>query len=1159
MSTHTARPGNEPVRTGRPTDGDPVEVLSLDPGSQDAARRACALAERMLARSKELEKRRDQKLHERLGSMLEDESGKASMLVLIDEVLRIHDPARAARRLRELLAEQGAPSFLGTVDRAAFSVGARSATRAPKLVLPLVLERVRREAGGSILPAEDPAFGRLLRRRAAQGVRMNVNVLGEAVLGDEEAAHRVEQVLARVRRPDVDYISVKASAICAHLTSIAFETSVQRVAKPLRRIYREAMAARPAVFVNLDMEEYDDLELTTAVFMRVLSEPEFTGLDAGIVLQAYLPDSSAALLRLCEWARERRDGGGGSIKVRIVKGANLAMEAVEAEVAGWPQAPFGTKTEVDAHYKHMLDLALDERWSGAVRLGVASHNLFDIAWALTVAADRRMSERIEIEMLEGMAPAQAQAVKEEAGGLLLYAPIAARDDFESAIAYLVRRLDENTQPDNFLRSLFSLEPGSPTFEAERARFLQAVAARSELDTHPRRDQDRSRPQPAGDPDAAFVNEPDTDFSSAANRRWLADAIESYRSHPATVVEATVAGQELAEPLTGSGIDPNHPEREAYRYVRADRELVERAVGAARTAQQEWAARPMQERRSILNRVADVMAAHRGETIAVMMHDAGKVVGQADPEVSEAIDFARYYAAGTRTLETLLGQDLDFEPLGVVVVASPWNFPYAIPAGGVLASLAAGNSVILKPAPETVLTASLIARYCYEAGVPRDVLQFLPTPDDEVGQRLITHEDVGGVILTGAFETAELFTGWKPELRLHAETSGKNALVVTATADMDLAIADLVSSAFGHGGQKCSAASLGILEASVYDDPAFRRRLADAVTTLRVGVTTDLATDVGPLINPPSGPLADALTRLQPGEQWLVEPQQVGDNPHLWSPGVKLGVRPGSPFHLTECFGPVLGLMRAESLDQALNWQNAVAYGLTGGIHALDPAEIRHWSERVEVGNAYINRHTTGAVVQRQPFGGWKRSSVGPTVKAGGPNYVLSLGRWTDRGMVDVSHLHASLSRAWAQEFGVEHDPTGLAAERNLFRYRPLPAALLRVGELVPGEAVANALAAADRAGVAVQVSTPVHRDDLPATRLVVETDAALAGRLARSRAARIRVLGAVDPQLRTAAMAVGMPLDDSPVVSHGRVEGLRWLREQAVSITNHRHGTIMTA
>ncbi|HYD10132.1 MAG TPA: proline dehydrogenase family protein, partial [Acidimicrobiales bacterium] len=708
----------------------------------------------------------------------------------------------------------------------------------------------------------------------------------------------------------------------------------------------------------------------------------------GIVLQAYLPDSHDALQRLGAWAVERHRRAGGTVKVRIVKGANLAMERVEAELRDWPQAPYESKADVDASFKRLLRAALDPAFAGALRVGVGSHNLYDVAWALTAR-----DERVEIEMLEGMAEAQAREVLDEAGSILLYAPVVRHDEMDAAIAYLVRRLDENAAPESFLRHLLA----GDDLEGERRRFVAAVARVDTVPTSPRRTQDRRtevHDTPLG---ARFRNEPDTDFVLPANRAWLADVL---------------AGPDPAIDVPTIGV-----------------EEVDAAVARAAAAGERWRATPIAERRRIVHRIGDAIARRRGGVLRAMAVETGKVIAEGDPEVSEGVDFARWYAEHAI-------DDPAFTPYSTVVVASPWNFPFAIPMGGVTATLAAGGAVILKPAPEAVQCGRLVAELSWEAGVPEDVVQWLPSPDGDVGKRLITHPDIDAVILTGSFETAQLFHSWRPTLRLHAETSGKNALVVTATADVDLAVRDLVRSAFGHAGQKCSAASVAIVEASVHDDPRFLRQLADAVASLPVGPPTDLRSVVGPTIHEPEGFLRESLTSLQPGESWVVTPQRLG--PSLWSPGVKIGVRPGSPFHCTEAFGPVLGVMRVRDLDEAIEAQNGVPFGLTAGIHSLDPAAVERWLDRIEAGNLYVNRHITGAIVRRQPFGGWKRSVVGPTVKAGGPHYVASLGRWSPGD-------GTSYEDAWSSIYSQQHDPSGLRVESNVLRYRPLPGGVALIG------------------------------------------------------------------------------------------------------------------
>jgi RHH-type proline utilization regulon transcriptional repressor/proline dehydrogenase/delta 1-pyrroline-5-carboxylate dehydrogenase len=368
--------------------------------------------------------------------------------------------------------------------------------------------------------------------------------------------------------------------------------------------------------------------------------------------------------------------------------------------------------------------------------------------------------------------------------------------------------------------------------------------------------------------------------------------------------------------------------------------------------------------------------------------------------------------------------------------------------------------------------------------------------------------------------------------------------------MDAALRDIVRSAFGHAGQKCSAASLAIVESSVHDSRAFQARLRDAVRSVVVGWPSDPATMMGPLIKPPSGPLERALTQLDPGEEWLVEPRQLdgdrssGTGSRLWSPGVKIGVRAGSWFHMTECFGPVLGLMRADDLDHALSLQNATPFGLTGGIQSLDPGEISHWLQHVHVGNAYVNRHITGAVVRRQPFGGWKRSSVGAGPKAGGPDYALAMCRISGPAP-ERERAAESFATWWSEWFRRDHDPTLMRSERNVLRYRPLDSVLLRVDGDVPSDAIAVAVEAASRCGVRLEMSDAAD-----------ESEQEMLERVLRAGVERVRLLVPIAAARRVTLLEHGVGIDDRPVSGHGRVELARWLKEQSISESTHRYGRI---
>ncbi|WP_034620362.1 bifunctional proline dehydrogenase/L-glutamate gamma-semialdehyde dehydrogenase [Cellulomonas sp. URHE0023] len=1074
--------------------------------SQDVTNDAVHLAREWLTATAEEQTARERRTTGRLAALVADPAGLELAVRFVDRVARPQDVRVAARELAELSASSA--GFLGPADKAMLGLGSRVGPILPAVVVPAARERLR-SLVGHLVADDGPGLAKHLARTRTDGFRLNLNLLGEAVLGEREAAARLARVTALVERPDVDYVSVKVSAVASQLSTWDTEGSVARVVDRLRPLY--LTAAKHGTFLNLDMEEYRDLALTIRVFERLASDPALSEAPMGIVLQAYLPDASDALDELTSVAGGRT--GAARLKVRLVKGANLAMEQVESELHGWPQAPYGSKQDVDAAYLRLVDRSLAPERTRHLRVGVASHNLFHVAAAHLLAQERGVGEALDVEMLQGMAPAQARAVRDTVGSVLLYTPVVARHDFDVAIAYLVRRLEENSASQNFLHALFADEAA---MDAQESAFRTAYRDRLLPPTAPRR-----VARPALDLSDEFANTPDTDPAAALARAWARGIVEREIDVP----PGAVLVSSIAE------VD----------------EVVARAVAAAPG----WGATSPADRAKALHRVAESLEEARSDLVAAMVHEAGKTVAEADPEVSEAVDFARYYA--DRAVDLASVEGAVHTPSGVSVVTPPWNFPVAIPVGSVLASLAAGSPVLVKPAPQTPLCGQ-VAMAAIQRGLDAPgALTVVLSPEGPVGRHLVTHPSVSRVLLTGSIETARLFAGWRPSLDVLAETSGKNALVITPSADVDLAVADLVRSAFGHAGQKCSAASLAILVGSAGRSDRLRRQLADAVSSLRVGPSTDLGNAVGPLTEPASGKLLRALTTLDAGESWLIKPRRLDEEGRLWSPGVKFGVQPGSWFHLTECFGPVLGIVFVETLDAAIEVQNAVPFGLTGGLHSLEETEIAHWLDRVEVGNAYVNRHITGAIVRRQPFGGWKASTVGPGAKAGGPHYVAQIGSWSDSPEVpsdDESWLawaSADDDRVWADELSVEHDPSKLRVEANVLRYRPVPLLTIRIGDGAPPAHVARVRHAAETAGVRVTVSS-----------VESETHETFAARVRDGWVTgRIRVIGDA-PHLREAAVTrLGeVTVLDAAVVASAHRELLTVVREQAVSRTLHRFGHV---
>ena len=1094
-----------------------------------------------------------------LAGVLKDPDGLAFTVGFVDGVIRPEDLTVAARNLGIIAPK--VPAFLPWYMRSAVRVGAAVAPVLPQVVIPIARRVLREMVGHLIIDASDAKLGRSISRIRRDGIRLNVNLLGEAVLGEHEAERRLAGTVRLLERPDVEYVSIKVSSTVAPHPAWAFEEAVRHVAEKLAPLYALAAASEKPKFINLDMEEYKDLDLTIAVFMDILDRPEFVDLEAGIVLQAYLPDSLAAMIRLQEWAAARRARGGAGIKVRVVKGANLPMEQVEASLHDWPLATWSSKQESDTHYKRVLNYALQPGRVDNVRIGVAGHNLFDLAFAWLLAGERGVRSGIEFEMLLGMAQGQAEAVRRDVGSLLLYTPVVHPREFDVAIAYLIRRLEEGASQDNFMSAVFELSENEALFEREKNRFLASLR---ELDTSvpaPNRRQDRTVPAPAH-PGIGFENTPDTDPSLPANRAWGRAILERV-------------------PTSELGIDIV----DATTLTRA--EDLEATIAGAVSAAESWGSLTGAQRAEVLHRAGDALEAHRAELMEVMAAETGKTLDQADPEISEAVDFAHYYAERARELDDVDGAS--FSPARLTVVTPPWNFPVAIPAGSTLAALAAGSAVVIKPASQARRSGSVMIEALWAAGVPREVLRLVQVEEGDLGRRLVSDPRVDRVILTGGYETAELFRSFRTDLPLLAETSGKNAIIVTPSADLDLAAKDVAQSAFGHAGQKCSAASLVILVGSVSTSQRFRNQLLDAVTSLSVGYPEDPTTQMGPVIEPATGKLLDGLTALGEGESWLAEPRQLDASGRLWSPGVRDGVRRGSTYHLTEYFGPVLGIMTAATLEEAIALQNDIDYGLTSGIHSLDTREIAAWLDGVQAGNLYVNRGITGAIVRRQPFGGWKKSAVGAGTKAGGPNYLVGLGSWASRESAaqdaplpvvapllaaarsaglpeaDVDRLAraaASDAAAWNSEFGRVKDVSALSSERNLFRYLAHPVTV-RLAAGAPLTDLVRVLLAARAAGAPVTVSTAA---DLPAAlRSVVaastegvatEDDDAWLARASSMTMSRVRLIGGGASAL--AAATGGRPdlaVYAQPVTESGRVELLPFLQEQAISVTAHRFGT----
>ena len=836
------------------------------------------------------------------------------------------------------------------------------------------------------------------------GSAATLDLLGEKTIVEGEAdryAARVTELLTvlsdasqhwapddHLERDDIGPIprvnvSIKPTALASHYHPLEREIGIEQAKCRIRPLLRLALERR--AFVHFDIEHYDVKDLTLQLFRELLSEPEFTDLESGIVVQAYLKDSRDDLAGLIAWSAQRTR----PITVRLVKGAYWDTETVQARAEGWPVPVFERKEETDANYERCVRLLHDHH--GEVRAAFGTHNLRSLAYAVTYARSKGIADSgFEVQMLYGMAEPMQAAVKRKGLRLRVYAPVGA---LVPGMAYLVRRLLENTSNESFVRHRFA--DGRALDELLAPPNVEQLPGLAPID-----------PRPATDParPTGYSPEPVTEWRQAPARAAFAVAVDGAAAARCIDVPALIGGRTVRTDATIDSTDPGELTRIVARSASCTAQHADAAVAAALAEAARWRRTPAVERVAVLFRAAAWMRERRYEIAALEVFEAGKPWDQADADVCEAIDFCEYYGREMLRLDRASAERVQSPPgernrlvyqgKGVAVVIAPWNFPLAIPCGMTVAALVAGNPVILKPAEQTPATAWQLIEALRAAGAPEGVVQFLPGVGEDVGARLVEHPDVAVIVFTGSKavglhinETAAVHRpGQRHVKRVVAEMGGKNAIVVDSDADADQAVPAVIQSAFGYAGQKCSAASRVIVADRIYD--SFVARLADATGEVVLGHPRRMATTVGPVIDGDAhARLTEAIARADREARILIHRGDVPSTGWYIGPTLVEVEQPESAaIARDELFGPVLAVMRSRDFDHAIELANATDYALTAGIFSRSPAHIARATSELRAGNLYINRAITGAVVGRQPFGGFGMSGVGS--KAGGPDYLL---------------------------------------------------------------------------------------------------------------------------------------------------------------------------
>jgi RHH-type proline utilization regulon transcriptional repressor/proline dehydrogenase/delta 1-pyrroline-5-carboxylate dehydrogenase len=1100
--------------------------------------------------------------------MVQRPQDKKFLVKMLDESSQIRDRKKLAARIKTLIDRYGVPEFLNKRDAFLFKMYQAFGHHFDFVAIPIIKKRLRMDTSKVILDEARPKLTEHLATRFKQKIGQNVNLLGEVVLGNGEADHRYFHYLEALEQPDINYISVKISGIYAQTHALNYEESFPELVKRMSALYQKAIdfpyvdenGVKRAKFVNLDMEEYKDAHFTMRLFKEVLSKPEFKNYSAGIVVQAYLPDAYSFQGELIEFAKARVAAGGSPIKMRIVKGCNLEMETVVSSLRGWPNPVRKSKTEVDANYLHLLERGLQPENAKVLHLGVASHNLFTIAYAYLLSQRLGSSEYMTFEMLEGMADHVWRAQSILGNHVILYAPVVKDEHFLNAVSYLVRRMDENTAPDNFLTHSFNLKPGTDTWKFLQKQFEDAYAIKDTISHEPTRHQNRLEPYIPVPESDEMKNEPDTDFDLLPNQEWVRRIFKKWKKSPADkpdILPLQIGAETVICDQRYRYFDRSQEEDVCIcEMSQANVKQVNEILAIADADPAGWRKTTIAQRHTIMYKAANLLGAMRGDLIGSMCAITGKTVVEGDVEVSEGIDYCRFYTTAMKKYLAL--DDVDIKAKGTILVISPWNFPCAIPIGGIVAGLAAGNTVILKPATVAAPVAWLFAKAFWDAGVPKEALQVVITDRDAL-KLLTTSPVVKHIILTGGTDTAQQIARTNPSTPLSAETGGKNVMILTASGDRDHAIMNAVTSAFGNAGQKCSACSLLFVEKSVYEDENFRTKLKDAATSMKVGSVWEAGNVVGPMITNQNEKLLKAL-ELEKGESWLVPPRFIDKKKYILAPTVKWGVRPGNYSFRTELFGPMLSVVCVKDLRHAIDLVNSLDYGLTSGLQSLDEEEQKLWRDSVHAGNLYINRGITGAIVNRQPFGGMKLSAFGGGIKAGGPNYCASFTHITDKPGSKTDYTK-SYPAAYEQEFAHPRDINKLYGEQNLFRYLPLRDMVLR---LFPGDSndeVRQIVLAAKTCKTPLVISFDPADDR---SSVLADTGCKLVkeslGDFLRSmhKYERVRTIGPDIPmEMYEEAARCDKYIATARPVKDGRVELVHYLKEQSIAFEYHRYGSII--
>lgn len=1085
----------------------------------------------------------------KLTDLVRNDGGAQFATGFIDSVIQPSDLAAAGKNLEQV--SRTLPDHANWAQSVGTHFAGGFAPLLPATIVPIARENFLKSVGHLFLRADSEGIEKQLAQLTAPGgIRPTLAPQTAVASGHRERGRQIADIHELVRNPRIDAVSIQPAAFLGRPRLIDLEAEMETAVTLLAPLYETADRPENPTFIDLDVALLEQLEVCLLVFERIMVlHPQ---LDVGISLPACLPESLPGFARIVSGAQKRREAGGGAVTVRITRGEQLVQERAHASKHGWRPAPFATREETDAHYLRLLDYALTPGHTSAVRVVSATHNLFSTAYAWRLARARGVERSVEHEFMLGVTTAQREAVKRDVGGIRLFTPVVPHARLPLVTPYLRRRILDlsptgPSQAPGYLATL-TQHDRKEGFARERLSFLAAVKRSTAVSVMTHRTQ-------------AAVREEDADFTVPSTREWASAILERAR------------GSATGESLLARSLIGTPAERE---------KLVTDTMAHSGS----WGERRGSTRATVLESVAEVLAEWRGLLAETAVSESFITLQEADTDVTVAIELARRAAAGARELDTI--RDAHYQPPRLVVAVTSRAAPLASLVDGVLSALGAGSAVIVKTSPETRRSSAVFVEALTAAGVPEGLVAILDDENDHA-RALLCDARVDHVLHAGSRHTAKLFHSWHSETRISSTTGGRNTVIVTPHAHLENAVADIVDSALDHAGQSPTAVGAVILVGNAGESARFLGRLRDAIASIPVAAPGTTGSGIAALSRPATARQRATLETLDEGEAWLVQPTQLDTRGRLWTPGLRDNVAPHSRFLKAENRAPVVGIVRARTLDDAIDIQNAHGFGLTAGIHSLDEHEVDAWLHAAEAGLLSVNCTPTAAMLARAPVQGWNRSAVG-TVSMGGYDTVLSLGQWRavsispgttvtlegvsgpvarlitaaqpGVGFADFDWIRAgarSDEEAWRTAYATK-ELVRTEFEKLQHHYRPVPVTV-RLSEGAPMMHLVRVLAAAalTQSAVAISTATPLHdalirlfhEHDSPVgvAEVLVESETRWRARVQAGEiaTARIRLIGGDRNILaRVLHGQLGIAVHALPVTTSGRVELLPFLRGQSI-------------